>query len=111
MASTHFHNMSKLSNYFDISPKLVATGNTSGGEYLQKRRILVKNLPALLFGGQNADSFEFLKVFRSRLPLGNPGLHKKLDLALRLREDEFDEFLGIDLGRQLGAAASERLIE
>jgi hypothetical protein len=110
-ASTHFQNMSKLSNYFDTSPKLVAIGDTSSGEYLQKHRILVENLPAPLFGGQNADSFQFLKIFGSRLPLGNPGLHKKLDLAIGLREDEFDEFLGIDLGWQLGAAASERLIE
>jgi hypothetical protein len=87
------NDMSKSSKYFDINSAWVEGFDTLGGKHLQKGGMLVQNLAALLFGGQDANSFQFLKIHRSRLPLGDPGLHQKLDLAIGLGENEFDQLL------------------
>ncbi len=60
--------------------------------------MFVEDLSPTFFAFEDAELFEFLEVFGSGFAFGDAGVHEELNLAVGLGEDEFDEFLGVDLG-------------
>ena len=73
--------------------------------------MLVDGLASPLLALEDAQLFQFLEIFRGSLALGNTGIYEELNLAIRLGEYEFYEFLGINLGGEFGAAARQGLVE
>jgi len=71
----------------------------------------VKHFPAALFAFEDAEGFEGLEIFGGGLALGDAGFDEEADLAVGLGEDEFDEFLGVDLGGQFGSAEGQGFVE
>jgi len=86
-------------------------GGGSCRQCLEQGRVFVKDFPPAFFAFEDAQFLEFLKVFGRGLAFRDAGIHDELDFAIRLGEDQFDQFLGIHLGRQLGAALRQRLVK
>ena len=104
--STCLQDVSKCARYIDIS-----SPPSSCGLDLQKRRVSVDHLASPTLSGENADLLELLEILRGSLACSDSCINQELDLAVGLREHQFDELLRVRACWKLSSALLQSLLE